>query len=71
MCTAQAAREDHLLSWLEVVLIVRALPAPAAFVHGALAHFVIQNTATSTSTAVATRGIWNGITWIQTAVVRI
>lgn len=71
VCTAQAAREDHLLSWLEVVLIIRALPAPAAFVHGALTHFVKHNTATRTSTAVATRGTWNGITWIQTTVVRI
>ena len=69
--TDQVAREDHLLSGLEVVLIIRALPAPASFNHGTLTHFVIHITATSTSTAIATRSTWNGITWIQTVVVRV
>ena len=71
MSTDQVAREDNLLSGLEVVLVIRALPAPASFIHGALTHFVIHITATSTPTAVATRSTWNGITWIQTVVVRV
>jgi hypothetical protein len=71
VCTVQVGSEDHLLAWLEVGLIIRALPAPAAFVYGALTHFVVHYTATSASTSVATRRTWNGITWIQTVVVRV